>query len=372
MILRNAISFVVASTFAFNSLLAYSAEDALENIIESVKQNESLYNNIEYIVHVKYSTGKYMFKAPNVYTSRQKEIHGVLQNGKYRVEVEEEMTLGGGGGTTFEDIQMFDGKKTRFLRDKSLGNIFSKEKIPEFHLAPHNLLLHGTPFVAPLSVLLSGSKAMQAHPLQKSDPDYFFEPKYLGERQFNNLTCHVVSLTSGPLRPSKKETVRKVFWLVESKNYLPVRIQSFTFKYSKDIPSAEGIIDEFKEVEPGLWFPIKGSYTTYNKNILKNERKQILQWRNDFEVETVLLNPKYELSYFNDLQFPDGAAIYEVENDEIKDSYIQGSLSDPEVASTPSNTWWKNPFITINGIFVFLLLVFMAWKRAHRVDPPSE
>lgn len=372
MICRAMISLAVVTIFSYNSSFSFASEDELKGIIESVKQNESLYNNIEYIVHIKYSTGKYMFKSPDVYTSRQESIHGVLQNGKFRVEVEEEMTLGNGTDSSYEDIQMFDGEKTRFLRDKSLGNIFTGKKIPENHLPPHNLMLHRSTLVAPLSVLLTGSQAMQADPLQKSDPDYFFEAKYIGEKEFNGLVCHLVSLTSGRLKPEKKATVKKVFWLVESKNYLPVRIQHYSLKVSNEIVSAEGSIDEFKEVEPGLWFPIKGSYTVYNKPLLKSERKQVLQWRDDFEVETVLFNPDYELSFFNDLEFPDGVAVYEIENDEIVNSYSQGALADPKVAAAPANRWWENPFVIVNVIFVLMIIIYMAWKRSQRIDSSAE
>jgi hypothetical protein len=67
-----------------------------------------------------------------------------------------------------------------------------------------------------------------------------------------------------------------------------------------------------------------------------------VQWRQEYAVEQVALNPKYDVAFFRDVPFPGGTAVYEIENGKILRSYRQGAPDAPGgLASTSGfRRWW--------------------------------
>jgi hypothetical protein len=115
------------------------------------------------------------------------------------------------------------------------------------------------------------------------------------------------------------------YWLAKDRNYLPVRLLAYTYRFSKDMPVGEGVVHKFREIKPGVWFPSDVEVTAYNKFKIQQEGRRELQWRERYTIKRVNLDPKYDREFFAKVAFPAGTAVYEVEKGQIVRSWRQGA-----------------------------------------------
>src|SRR4029077_8276463 len=89
-----------------------------------------------------------------------------------------------------------------------------------------------------------------------------------GADQFRGLRCHkiFVEAWNNGNRHSSSE-----LWLAEDRNLIPARIINHTYRQSPDLPVGEHVIEEWKELRPGVWFPMKAHTDRYDGDILKRE-----------------------------------------------------------------------------------------------------
>jgi hypothetical protein len=87
-------------------------------------------------------------------------------------------------------------------------------------------------------------------------------------------------------------------WLARDRNYLPVRVLTFEAPSRPDIASVEGVVEEFRELDPGVWFPWKLRYSRYNRHHLERTGERILGWRKATEFESASLNPEHPDGFF--------------------------------------------------------------------------
>ena len=104
---------------------------------------------------------------------------------------------------------------------------------------------------------------------------------------------------------------RREFWLAEDRNLIPVRILSFHDRDSDFLPTSEAVVEDWLQVQPGVWYPRKASVKRYNSILLRREDKQVLAWRMDFDVQSVELNPEAEALQFTQFDFPPGTSVSE-------------------------------------------------------------
>jgi hypothetical protein len=75
----------------------------------------------------------------------------------------------------------------------------------------------------------------------------------------------------------------------------------------------------------------------YNERVIKLENKLKVSNVMDAVVDKVSLDPHYDIGFFRDIKFPDGAAVYEIDRGKQVDAYIQGG---GPPATTSMNKWW--------------------------------
>ncbi|QDT77333.1 hypothetical protein Mal35_07590 [Gimesia maris] len=316
------------------------AEITFETLVEQVKLNEAKYKNIDLKIDYIYQSGP---AAPRIsipeknevliYATSQNSIWYVNQENKYRVEVEEENLFQDGSSRNSNHIKMYDGKLTRLLEQDHIVNLIQGYTGDNYHIRPHMLFLRGPYFYMPLSTLLSGDKAIADSPDANWSPENSLEYAYQGEADFNGLKCHQVWAT---ILRNKKPVRRLEFWLAADRNFIPARYCSYQLKLSEDQPTVEGEVLEWIEVSPGFWFPKETKTTSFSPYLLKRGQK-IVQWTKKYQTKEVSLTPRHELSFFQNLEIPAGALVYEIENRKIIKSYKKGSASDPESADTPAD-----------------------------------
>lgn len=149
--------------------------------------------------------------------------------------------------------------------------------------------------------------------------------------------CHRVALTRREL--GGRELGRIEFDLAEDRNYIPVRMTLFDYMYSRDIPWVEGQMVALREIEDGIWFPLRAEVVGYNSIFIATEKRQQVQTRREYVVESISLHPEYDISYFRDIRFPEGKAVYEIKNEKIQDSHIEGSPGSGVTKGAVVNRW---------------------------------
>src|SRR5262249_27849558 len=107
--------------------------------------------------------------------------------------------------------------------------------------------------------------------------------------------------------------------------------------YSKDLPLEDATVETFREINPGVWFPVNVTVTVYNERVIKEENKLKVSNVMEAVADKVSLDPHYDIGYFRDINFPDGAVVYEIEGGKQVDAYIQGG---GPPATTSTNKWW--------------------------------
>jgi hypothetical protein len=370
-------------------VLDVKADEYLDTIITNVRENEALYTNIDVDLQSEYvaANGDKLpmitrgptaatasdsdgspAKAPDVgdiapAASRSKRIKYVNQKGFFRLDVTGQSS-GPAGDVSQDRIRAFDGDTTRLFDQQAVGNIIRGRQEDENFVRPHMLLLRMMNYLVPLSVYLSGDQEMSRYPDAGWNSSLRLRNTYQGEAEFQGLRCHKVWIST--LLPSGDVHDRWELWLAEDRNYLPCRLFGYTMRCSKTIPISEGTIADFKEVKPGIWFPLAAEVVAYNPFALQKEGKQELQWRENYAVEEVSLNPDYPASYFRSVKFPDGTPVYEVVNGEIARSYTQGA---PAAPGGPVESWLARWWLLLLNVIVFGLLIIggalLRRRRSH-------
>ncbi len=258
-------------------------------------------------------------------------------------------------------MRVFGGGRTKLLVGKAVGNLIAGRAEDDEFVRPHTLLLRNSSLPVPLSVYLRGHDAIAAIAGNKWLQYLELVITYGGEDEFEGLKCQKVVVTTVLPGSDDPQLTTSELWLAERRNYLPIRVFLWDLKRSAEIPRVDGFVSELRELKPGIWFPVSAQVTSYEPFTLQSEGKQQLGLREEYFVESASLEPQYDLAYFSDLEFPDGTAVYEVENGEIKKGY---RVVAPEAPDGPPaagfRLWWL-----LWGILAMVGLIAAAvvWRR---------
>lgn len=223
-----------------------------------------------------------------------------------------------------ESLQVFDGTTFCSLRKQLIENPENAEQTQSqtrgqisdeypilTNLArPHMYLLSSGAPKVPLSTYMKGAPAVLAYP----NPSYVapgskIETQLLADREFQGLKCKRVLIDvilSNGTRHNGWE-----LWLAVDRNLLPVRNLSYTYRWSTEMPIAESTVDEWREVQPGVWIPVRFHTDRYDSFVIKREGKQQLSWREKFHVTSISLDlQQLSETVFSNLDFPAGTRVY--------------------------------------------------------------
>jgi hypothetical protein len=341
-----------------------AAEMTLEELIEAVRQNELLYERIEFTWRCKYTTFNRHLLPPSTPTSKiiheeDERLHVVYQPPYLLREEEMKQSYGEGEWKDVPFCVAFDGEKTRMLHDR-LGNISKGFVRAGLHITPHNMLVHHWADM-PLSLYLSGREAAERAGWNVGF-NSSVKTSYQGVEEWGGLRCHRVRVLH--YFPGKGESGATDLWLADERNYIPVRVVGYSYWISRKEPGGCAEVTEWHEVEPGIWFPWRASIQAYYVGDLRPPGKDNRQHRRDIAVESVRLQPEYDASYFR-FEFPPKTYVYELEQGEIKKSYQTGSPADPNLRPDESArrrlVFWIG-LATVGGI-VGLIVAFWFWRK---------
>lgn len=353
---------------------AYSDEQ-LQAIIENLRENEKLYENVEIRWREIYRK-KYYPEIEKADVPKSSDIEGrwVRQNEMFYLNFEGQLTgpPADPKQTGVHNQKGYDGELTRFLqlRHNYIGNIIKGPAHDYRGFDPHTIPLRWARTAVPLSTFLGGRDAILAHPRGVQGDvvqNLFPTSSYAGEENLNGLRCHKITLDHVRNKGTSKErtSARRDFWLAIDRNYLPVKVESYNYFYSKEIPIEEAVLENLQEIQPGIWFPFLSSITVMDGITLREEKKTVVSWKRDYIVTEASLNPEYDVNFFRKVEFPNGTPIYEIEDGKIVRSYVKGGipLADQATENTHSRFYW---IIAIN-LVMLVVIAFGFWFRQRRL-----
>ncbi len=371
-----AILCVAALSSAFLARPAAGAEMTLEELIQAVRENELLYANIDVTLHDSFRDRSE--HSPGKITSFDGKFHGsplvseersarfVAQEKYFRYEEETNSETTEGEQYTIVHRSAYDGDTTR-LRTGGIANLAKGYKPAGLPIRPHNLLLRMVGRCERLSSFLEGDAAIarDEYGYMEYDAERFTE--YVGPDRFQGLRCQVVR-SFGRDRKSGQLYNHADVWLAEDRNLIPARYVGYEYRVSQSEPVGEGVVIEWKEIQPGIWFPMHAECKCIDQRIAILKGVRSTGWRREYVIESVSLMPKYERSFFQDVPIPPGTIVYEIEGDRITRSYQLGSPSSsvrpPKHTLT---TFWRR--LVAGGAFLLvgcICIVLMSRRYRRR------
>ncbi len=116
---------------------------------------------------------------------------------------------------------------------------------------------------------------------------------YEGDDLIDGLLCHRLRRRRDRSPPWIAD---QFIWICPERNYLPVRMQWIDSRYSERLPCVIRLVEEFREHQPGLWFPMR--WTTLYCNSFDgtglSENRMIVRSRTEHHVTNVSIDPQVE------------------------------------------------------------------------------
>jgi hypothetical protein len=328
---------LVISLAASNAPRA-EAQLSIEQVVANVRANEELYRDIEIIDH--YSSRldpvmKTRFKPNRIVEHADWTARLVLQRGMAFYQRAGSQTSLDQDTANRDNVHGFDGTTTRILEQHKVGNI-RQGPAPDGAMAisPFTILLEDDHVALPLSTLLAGGPELEKHPLAGwyGREDNKTSATKAGEEVVDGLACVKVRIEQWhPSDRAKGELSGgdTYIWLAVDRNYLPIKMERYSSELNRLLkgprPTGIGRVEGLREIEPGIWFPLKTAFENYTNFTTPDRTKLELSSVKRHVFEKVDLHPSYPVSLFRDIEFPRGCTVYEVDaNGRIVRRYIEG------------------------------------------------
>jgi hypothetical protein len=341
---------VAAWVLLTSAAAAEATPPKLQELLENLRSYEALYGSIEVVWNRDYRVHTENVTVPDSVglTNRQSKRHVVMQGSLYFLREERDDTLKSGGTNRGISAEAYDGDKTRILSG-NLVNIHEGRKDLSQAFYPHTWIVQPDVRV-PLSVFCAGGKELKAHPsaggYNVADQVTYVE----AEETVDDEPCIRVKVESWVAGVPEKPYHVYRFWLATEKNLLPVRVESFTHRFSRTIAVGKHRASQFREIAAGVWIPTRLDHETFDHDSAA-KGKSLLRTSARHELKGVTLTPNRPVTFFQQLDFPDGAVIVDIRNDKI---ISQTLYTDPGLLPTlRRNKWW---ILSLLGLLIAALI----------------
>jgi hypothetical protein len=169
-------------------------------------------------------------------------------------------------------------------------------------LRPHTFLVRDNWLYGPLAGLL-------ASPWFDKTDQYRQRFRYCGQRQIDGHRC-VVLRGDVTTREGEPPSSSQVIWLAMDRSYIPIRIEHYGGNFGfHSAPTGIGHCKDFREVAPGTWYPFKTIHFAFNKQEM-TQRRLVINWRRQYDVESVKLDPPVDDELFRNVVAPAGTEVH--------------------------------------------------------------
>ena len=346
--------------------LSTAAEWKLEEIVGEVRKQAILFRNLQYKYIIESVPSPHAARAmKNHITHGLTEVYVVRQDGKLRIELNEEDVHN--NGTVFRQKQLIahDGISTRLLYDdKKLIIADWPPEVPSYLVDPPWFALGRLePSVGGLAGYLT--------PSTKDNGDTRTEIRILGESKVQGITCVLIERTVFVKSTRTRFLTR--LWLAPQYLFLPVKEESLVGPIDKP-PYRDTIrlAEDWREISPGIWCPFLLKFQLFAHPGAYGNTTNFLEATQIFQLIEISLNPNFPDEYFSNVPLPKDGVIETYRGDELVSRRIVGNLRDPERIKSGLPPWvWALG----NVVLVALLLgVYLRYRTAKTTagEPPED
>lgn len=352
-----------------------AAEMTLEEIIQAVRENELLYANIDVTFRDSFElltdeqpskgrsqngTMELRFTKSSTSSSRF-----VSQDQWFRYEEDSRFTTTTNEEGTHLHVSGFDGETTRLYT--GFANIVKGYKPAGIPLWPHNMLLRMLGRCEHLSSYLGGDAAISRDPYGYTSSETERTTEYVGPAVFQGLRCQVVRSVVR-VWGGGEAVNHGDLWLAEDRNFIPVRVVGYEHRISATEPTGESVVLQWKELKPGIWFPMVAESHCIDQSKAMLKGKRLPGWRRQYVMESVSLEPKHDRSFFQQVPIPDGTVVYEIEGDRIVRGYVKGGPGAQAGARAAAGSPWWRIAMLVAIVIVALACVGYLIKKKRRLQ----
>ena len=352
-----------------------ASEDKLKWILDNIRANEELYKDIDISYSSKYFVDKSVMEPstwePTLLETLKFKQRCVRQKDLYYVSKEGQGVQLDGKPYVSEQFGAFDGEKTLTLTG-NLANIVHDRRDENcllFH--SHAMLLQDNyQLCYPVSLFLQGGPALASHPRAGAYAQgaVYYQFTYVGTEEVDGLRCvklHGRGFIKKAAPKPDEERWKVDLWIAIDRNYFPIKSVGYQLRSHATVPSCTARLSEFKEIQPGVWFPFRLTYSSTEPAHLRRGQ-EVAQKKVEFAVENVSLTPNHPAAFFRSIAIPNSARVYELRNNKIIKGYVQGGKepqSAPQPQVIPSQTATSRPYFLWAGILLLVVGFFVAAKR---------
>ena len=361
-----------------------NSED-VRRIIEAVRTNELLYSRFEIAYRINTFSYEYgpLASLPATAWGAKDElgnpVRAMTASGRWLIDGDRERVSrrdeakyvrkddGGGEGKPFPLVTTyeicFDGEQTKVLSDSdyregtsdAVTNTREGRGYHDFTLYPHRML-YGTADDLKMSQFLDGFHRDGARAIVKRT--FPGELRYLGKKTISGLECEGIADQWWKNDRLRSETR---FWFAVDRNYLPVLRESWLPGKHPFGPRNWAAVEEFRELEPGVWLPWSCKKVQLEGGPLA-KGTVTPSFTRTIQVSEASLDPDPAAMDCESLQFPDDAAWYRVRDGEIVEKDVPGtpdlSFERVEGRRNGAVNWWM-----IAGFAALGVAMVVAFRR---------
>ncbi len=329
-----------AMVFAADESSAVLKDARMAAIITTVRAEEAKYQNLEYVLKITSRKADPQAPEPAMEVRSLETRQVVLQAYRFYFHKEAFERVFATKAHR-EEFSAYDGERTRTVVAGNCVSIhLGRFEHPDVYPA-HSLPLAHSHVNFPLSVYLSGTEAIHAHPKYP----HFINPegggsvyefakvvsRFEGEEKVDGLNC--VKIRIDRWTSLKNFPFLQYLWLATERNYFCVKEQE-SCPESKfgEVTLHEMHVNELREAAPGLWFPKKITVVAYDFLEL-SQKMQVVDSRIETIVDQVDLAPHRDVAFFRDIAFPADLPVFT-----IKDRMLAGSNRPEPIGGDQENT----------------------------------
>jgi hypothetical protein len=357
---------IIALIISVLLFISPSSAQTLEDVIANLRDNESLYHDIEVKWVEQYQIGTLKRPIELMVKSRERSGTSIAQDGMFRSDCIGQQAALKGDERRIHKITSYDGETTRVLEDRGsyIANIVDGARYDLNAFDPFTIPLRRFGIQVPLSVWLQGPEAIKADSRGRLKSNLHHRSNLAGHEVIDGIRCHkIVVEYFRPTNPTQA-TDKRIFWLAIERNYMPIRAEAYNLLSSDTLTNESTSWTDFEEVAPGVSYPHRIVHTGFDEPSIREDHRLVASSRAEFIVESVTLNPSHPVAYFRHLEIPDGTPVYYINrNREIYKSEIKGGV---RFTDDGGNRW--SPWILlVNAAVVVAIGMVLINRRRRRV-----
>jgi hypothetical protein len=319
----------IASLLLAGSMRASADDVALASLIADIQQQESHYDELEYVVteHFERSQEERVNDELDSSDVLINEIRAEysLRDGRWVYHVDElshyllsdshRIYSGLWNGDAFYmhcDLVATHAANGEEKARSSRGYVWERPRNLDYapdcgggrFLRPHSTIVNLCPFGVPLSVWLRGHDAIDAAGFEALDEVSVHD---LGDAEWQELACRHLRVETRDLKTTEDNVSWDVeIWLANERNMIPVHAVVYRDDGEQNVQLTQRTITDWREISAGVYFPMAVHEEHYDRELAEREGRYVVKSHSDWVVESVSTDCTRPAEDFESFSFPEG------------------------------------------------------------------